>query len=58
MKFGKGPSWLALLLYSLLAGLLIGITALLLFLLVDRFQEPDLEGESHFLVTGRTCTMA
>lgn len=52
MKLSSRPSPLSLFLYSLLAGLLIGISALLIFLLVDRLQEPVAESSDHFLVTG------
>ncbi len=48
MKHKRKPAQAVFLLYSIIAGLLIGISALALFLIQDRLRAPDSGAASHF----------
>ena len=50
MKIKGKATWIDLVLYSLLAGMLIGISALAVFLLYDRRREPEAYETNHFQV--------
>ena len=52
MKSKRKPEFLLKLLYGLIAGLLIGISAMALFLLQDRLRKPDTADNGHFKVEG------
>ena len=52
MKSKRKPAFLLKMLYGLIAGLLIGISALALFLLQDRLREPDRIDTGQFKVEG------
>lgn len=53
MKQKRKRAQAVFLLYSIIAGLLIGISALVLFLFQDRLREPDSGAAGHFQVEGQ-----
>ena len=52
MKSKREPGRVALLLYSMIAGLIIGISALAIFLIQDRLRGPESSAADHFSVEG------
>ncbi|MDE2637716.1 MAG: SCO family protein [Chloroflexota bacterium] len=54
MKQKRKKAQAVFLLYSIIAGLLIGISALALFLFQDRLREPESDATSHFRLESET----
>ena len=53
MKHKRNSAQAVFLLYSIIAGLLIGISALAIFLIQDRLREPEAGDTGHFRLKAR-----
>jgi len=53
VKSKREPGRVALLLYSMIAGLIVGISALAIFLIQDRLRGPESGAADHFSVEGQ-----